>query len=167
MKLEEAIQTALAYETRIRDLYYQAVAEASDPAGKRIFEALGMDEQHHVDYLEDRLEQWLKTEKLSIEHLESTLPPKEKIQNEVDKLKADMKKEDRRVERQMLSKALKVEVETSNFYKKMVAEMEGGARAMFARFLEIEDEHIAIVQAELDYNTKTGYWFDIKEFDME
>jgi len=167
MKLEEAIQTALEYETRIRDLYDQAVAEASDPAGKRIFEALGKDEQNHVDYLKDRLDKWLETNELSVERLESTLPPKEKIQRELDKLKAEMNKDDRKVERQMLSKALTVEVETSAFYKRMVAEMDGGAREMFARFLEIEDEHIAIVQAELDYNTRTGYWFDIKEFDME
>jgi hypothetical protein len=38
---------------------------------------------------------------------------------------------------------------------------------MFARFLEIEENHIAAVQAELDYITNTGYWFDFKEFDME
>ena len=37
----------------------------------------------------------------------------------------------------------------------------------FARFLEIEENHIAAVQAELDYITNTGYWFDFKEFDME
>ena len=67
----------------------------------------------------------------------------------------------------MLSKALKVEVETSNFYQKMVDEMPGEGRQMFARFLEIEDAHINAVQAELDYISKTGYWFDFKEFDME
>jgi hypothetical protein len=38
---------------------------------------------------------------------------------------------------------------------------------MFARFLEIEERHIAAVQMQLDYLTKTGYWFDRKEFDME
>ena len=49
----------------------------------------------------------------------------------------------------------------------MVTEMDGPAQKMFARFLEIEDEHIAMVQAELDYISKTGFWFDSKEFDME
>jgi hypothetical protein len=38
---------------------------------------------------------------------------------------------------------------------------------MFARFLVIENRHIAAVQMQLDYATKTGYWFDMKEFDME
>ena len=53
------------------------------------------------------------------------------------------------------------------FYKQMVAEMQAESRKMFARFLEIEAGHIAIVQAELDYISHTGYWFDFKEFDME
>ena len=35
------------------------------------------------------------------------------------------------------------------------------------RFLEIENNHIRMVQFELDYVSKTGYWFDFKEFDME
>jgi hypothetical protein len=38
---------------------------------------------------------------------------------------------------------------------------------MFARFLEIENNHIKTIEFELDYISKTGYWFDVKEFDME
>ena len=67
----------------------------------------------------------------------------------------------------MLSKALDVEVETSSFYRRLVAELSGEGQKMFARFLEIEDSHIAIVQAQLDYVAQSGYWFDFKEFDME
>ena len=62
---------------------------------------------------------------------------------------------------------LKLEIETSNFYKTMVEEMSHAAKEMFSRFLEIEQSHIAVVQAALDYVSKTGYWFDFKEFDME
>ena len=49
----------------------------------------------------------------------------------------------------------------------MVAELPNEGQRMFARFLEIEENHIAAVQFELDYLTKSGYWFDFKEFDME
>jgi hypothetical protein len=49
----------------------------------------------------------------------------------------------------------------------MVNELPDQEQKMFARFLEIEDNHIDAVQAELDYITHTGYWFDFKEFDME
>jgi rubrerythrin len=167
MEIEKAIKTAIDYETKIRDLYQEATTKTSDSAGKHIFQALGKDEQNHVDYLLDRLAHWQETDRLEAGKLETTIPSKEIISREVKKLKAGMATEDRTDEKQMLSKALKVEVETSDFYRQMVAQMEGEGQEMFARFLEIEDEHIAIVQAELDYISRTGYWFDFKEFDME
>ncbi len=167
MTMEEAIKTAIDYETRIRDIYRDAAEVVSDPAGKRILQMLGDDEQHHVEYLMDRLESWKKTGKLSGEKLESTIPPVDTIQRGMEKVRAQMSPENRGGERGILSKALKVEIETSNFYEKMVAELPNEGKRMFARFLEIEENHIAAVQAELDYITKTGYWFDFKEFDME
>ncbi|MBU0987913.1 MAG: hypothetical protein KKH68_11750 [Proteobacteria bacterium] len=167
MTLEEAIKTAIEYEIRVRDLYYEAAAKVSDAVGKRIFQALGDDEQHHVDYLMSRLDIWQKTGKLKLEKLESTIPSRETIARSVGKLQERLAKDDRKDEKQMLSKALRTEVETSDFYQKMVDEMSGEGRQMFARFLEIEEGHITAVQIELDYLTKTGYWFDFKEFDME
>ena len=65
MTLEEAIKTALDYETRIRDIYREATEKISDPRGKKILQLLGDDEQHHVEYLLERLELWRKTGKLS------------------------------------------------------------------------------------------------------
>ena len=167
MTIEEAIKTAIDYETRIRDIYRDAADRISDPAGKRIFQMLRDDEQHHVEYLMDRLESWKKTGKLSDKKLESTIPPVDTIQRGMEKVRAQMSPENRSGERGILSKALKAEIETSNFYEKMVAELPNEGQRMFARFLEIEENHIAAVQAELDYITKTGYWFDFKEFDME
>ena len=128
---------------------------------------LGDDEQHHVEYLLGRLDLWEKTGKFSDKKLISSIPSIETIQKEVEKIKSHMPQENRRGEIEILSKALKVEVETSNFYERMVNELSDEGQRMFARFLEIEENHIAAVQFELDYITKTGYWFDFKEFDME
>jgi len=167
MTLEEAIKTAIAYEIKIEKLYQEAHQQVSDPVGKSVFKALAEDEHSHVAYLQDRLEQWQKTGQISPQKLETTIPEKGVISRGVEKLSSRMAREDRNDEKQMLSKALSVEIETSNFYEQMVAEMQAEGRKMFARFLEIEAGHIAIVQAELDYISHTGYWFDLKEFDME
>ena len=167
MTMEEAIKTALDYETRIRDIYRDAAEVVSDPAGKRILQMLRDDEQHHVEYLMDRLESWKKTGKLSEKKLGSTIPSIETIQRGMEKVRAHVSQENRSGERDILSKALKAEIETSKFYEKMVAELPNEGQRMFARFLEIEENHIAAVQFELDYLTKSGYWFDFKEFDME
>ncbi|RTZ99789.1 MAG: hypothetical protein DSY90_00395 [Deltaproteobacteria bacterium] len=166
MTLEEAIKTALEYEEKIRDLYRQAAETAEDPAAIRIFNALGNDEEGHLAYLSDRLRQWEKTGRITAEKLETTIPSREVIQREIENLKPRLTRNDQKSEKQMFSRALQMEVETSRFYEKMVAEMTSEGRKMFARFVEIENGHIDMVQAELDYISGTGYWFDVKEFDM-
>ncbi len=70
-------------------------------------------------------------------------------------------------EKRILGRALKAEIDTSDFYRRMAAEMDRPAREMFARFLEIEEGHIDVVQAQLDYLGGSGYWLEFKEFDME
>ena len=60
-----------------------------------------------------------------------------------------------------------MEMDASSFYKRLVEEMSDEAQQMFANFLEIEERRVTAVQVELDYFTKSGYWFDFKEFDME
>ncbi len=167
MTIEEAIKTAIAYEIRIRDIYLEAAAAVNDEKGKRIFTTLGDDEQHHVDYLQHKLVQFQNTGKVVPEKLDSAIPSREIVNREAAKVKSLVEKDFRGIRQQMLSKALKAEVETSNFYQKMVEELPAEAKSLFARFLEIENNHIKAVQFEMDYVSKTGYWFDFKEFDME
>lgn len=167
MKIDEAIDQALEYETRIRDLYRQAAEQTSDPKGERVYRALADDEQRHIDYLEHKRRQWRQEGVVTAEVLPTAIPPVERFQKELHALRGRIAGTDLGDEKRMLSKALQVEVETSEFYRRMTATMEGEAQAMFARFQEIEDGHIAAVQAELDFISDNGFWFDFKEFDME
>ena len=167
MNLEEAITSALEYETRIRDLYREAAAESADPAARRVFGTLGDDEQRHVAYLRRRLREWRQSAAITLEALESVLPPVTAIRKAAGNVAATLAEPDRSDEKQMLAKALRVEKETSAFYAHLVDQLPGPGREMFARFLEIENSHIDAVQFELDYISGTGYWFDFKEFDME
>ena len=105
--------------------------------------------------------------KMAFPVLKMNVPSAAQIESCLKEAEKNMAVEDRGVIQQMLSNALRVEVSTSEFYHKMVSESDGDSKKMFARFIEIEDGHIAAVQAELDYVMNTGYWFDVKEFDME
>jgi rubrerythrin len=167
MTLEEAIKTAIEYETRIHDLYQKAATTITDPVGQQVLKALGTDELHHLTYLTGRLEVWQKTGELVVEDLETTLLPLDEIDRDVQGLESGLKQVDRGDEKLLLSRALKIELETSEFYRKMALEMSDQAQRMFSRFLALENEHVDVVQAELDYLSKTGYWFGFKEFDME
>ena len=167
MTLEEAIKTAIEHEIKIRDVYREAEIAVDDEAGKRIFAALGNDEQHHIDYLHHTLAQLRNTGRIDSKKLESAIPSRKTLDREAAKVESLVAKDFHGIRKQMLSKALKAEIATSDFYRKMVDELGAEGRELFARFLEIENNHIDAVQFELDYMSKTGYWFDFKEFDME
>jgi rubrerythrin len=167
--IEDAITNAIEYETKVRNVYKEAEAEASDSRGKRVLKVLADEEQRHLDYLEHKLKQWKDTGVVTADHLETVIPSKDVIEREVGKLRDHMHGESRKAdaELRMLNKALKVEIETGDFYKRMVKELSGEGQKLFARFVEIEEGHRAIVQAEIDYISGSGFWFDFREFDLE
>ena len=163
----DAIEKAIEIEAKIRDIYSRAYETCTDQAGRRFLAMMRDDEQYHMDYLYQRLEEWRDSGQIQSVAVESSVPSEGQIKEQLDRLKKTMAADDRGVIQQILSNALHAEVQTSEFYEKMVSESDGITQKMFKRFLEIENAHVAAVQAELDYVMHTGYWFDIKEFDME
>jgi rubrerythrin len=166
MTLEQAIKTAIEFETKARDAYLQNLEEIADSVGRAVFEVLGEEEQAHVDFLESKLVEWEKSGHLSPTKLESVVPAKEAIEAGVKTLDGHLQERDYGTEREMLRKALVMEQETTDFYRRMVGEIKDG-QELFQRFLEIEEGHEAIVQAELDYLHRTGTLFDFQEFNLE
>jgi rubrerythrin len=73
---------------------------------------------------------------------------------------------DHGTELKMLGKALEAERKTSSFYRKMAAELPAEGQKLFQRFVEIEEGHVAIVQAEMDAVTGNGAWFDVLEIKL-
>lgn len=141
--------------------------KTEDKKGQEVFEALADEEQGHVDYLESRLAYWSKEGKLDEITLTSALPSRSWIeagQAGMNKVKLD---KSYRREIKMLRDALKLEQEVSDHYRRLVAELDGDAQQMFQHFLEIEDGHTAIVQAEIDSLEGNGFWFDLAEFNLE
>jgi rubrerythrin len=167
MSIERAFNEALAYERRIRDQYLEAAKEAFIPEAKAFYEILARDEDSHVAYIEHKLGEWRNTGVMSKGGLASELPPAEALGAAIAKAKASFKGIAEGGKPGALANALKAEEETSAFYRSMVGELPEGARQVFARLLEIEDGHTAIVRAELDLVSATGHWFDLREFDME
>ena len=163
MTIEEAIQTAIEFENEVRDVYKSAATEAVDPVGKRVFTALANEEQGHVDYLESRLEEWRRTGTVNPVALETAVPSREVIAEAAENVSEGMSDVDHGTELKMLGKALEAERKTSSFYRKMVAELPAEGQELFERFVEIEEGHLAIVQAEMDSVTGTGAWFDVLE----
>ncbi len=158
---------AMEYERKIRDLYGEAARQAASPEVKRFFQMLSDDEQRHFDYLTEQLGGWETSRTLKLKPIHSIVPVMGDVEKQTLPVKKELAEEDRGDVKQALSKALKAEVETSDFYRRLTEEFSDDAKELFAGFLAIEENHVAAVQAELDYLNKSGYFFDVREFDME
>jgi rubrerythrin len=167
MTIEEAIKTSLQFENRVVGVYRQAVNEAQDPVGKKVFQSLADDEVKHVEYLEHKLEEWRKTGRVTPAELGTVVPSRDKIEAAVRNLQSKVAAPAPDNEVRLLRQALQVEVETSDFYQRMVRELPPEGRKLFERFVEIEDGHKTIVQAEIDSVSGSGFYFDMPEFNLE
>lgn len=167
MTIEEAIHTAIEHEKNVRDVYVDAASKVEDPVGKKVFNVLAREEQGHVNFLNERMQEWRDTGKVNPIRLNTAVPSREIIEGAMHRLKAGMAAKDRGTEMELLRKALAAEHKTSTFYKQMVAELPAEGQELFGPFIDIEEGHVAIVQAEIDALTGTGAWFDVLEIDLE
>lgn len=168
MDLQEALETALTFEHRIRDHYTRSAAQTADPKGRQVFETLAREEQGHVDYLNCRLEEWKATGAVKATPLATLLPPNAWVQEHSGRhLEGSRPVDAPALEMDLLKDALDLERKTSAFYEALFAKLPAEHRALFERFLEIEQGHVLIVQAEIDALAGHGHWFDFMEFRLE
>ncbi len=167
MTIEQAIKTGIEFELQVRHVYSEAAKKFRDPVARKIFGVLADEEDRHVQYLESRLDEWEKTGRVTAASLETVIPSQAAIDGAMGKLARRMAVQDFDVELEMLKKALALEIEATDFFKQMVAELKDEERKLFNRFVEIEAGHEAIVQAEIDALTGLGFWFDYTEFRLE
>lgn len=169
MTIEEAIKTAIQFERKVHETYLGAVKRAGDVTARKVFGTLAAEEEGHITYLESRLAEWQKDGCLSPEKLRTILPSAERIKAGLSRLRSQVaqRKGNHEAELDSLRQALAAEEETSTFYLQMVRSLPAEGQDLFSRFLEIEDGHAAVVQAEIDNVNQMGFWFDLKEFDLE
>lgn len=169
MTIEEAIQTGILFEKKVHATYLEAGRRAKDATAAKVFRTLAQEEQGHVTYLESRLNEWQRKGQLSPAKLETALPSAARVKEGLATLRARVaeRKGNYASELDSLRQALAAEEETSTFYRQMVRELSPEGQELFARFLDIEDGHAAIVQAEIDNVNRFGFWFDLEEFDLE
>jgi len=166
--LDEAIKTAIEFEKKVYQVYADSKDKIADPVGQRIFKQLSLEEAQHVSYLQNRLDEWKKNGHINIQELSSVVPNKERIAEGRERVFQSMqRREIPTTEVEYLKGAFEVEKETSSFYRRMVSELTGEGQELFSHFLEIEEGHVAIVQAEIDSVQGMGFWFDVMEFDLE
>jgi hypothetical protein len=167
MTIEEAIQTAIQYEKKVVQVYQDAARTSQDEVGRKIYAAFVKEEEEHVVYLVNRLNEWKATGKVTPASLGTVIPSRERIDEGIKKLEGRVARTAPEAEMRLLKRALDIEIETSAFYVRVVQELPPEHRPLFERFVEIEQGHQAIVQAEMNSVAGNGYWFDVPEISME
>ena len=167
MNSQEIFATALQYEEKIRDFYRSAEKIVDDQRGKTIFQALADDEQAHVDFLRYSLEQLKANGTIDIDKLVTSIPTLKQLESGIEKLKTNIPKQMLGDIKSVLGSALKLEKETSAFYRDACSKTEGEIKRIFEKFLEIEERHVDVVQIELDHAQHNGMWFNFMEVDLE
>jgi rubrerythrin len=167
MELKKAIKTAINYETKIRDLYLKSVNTCQDDTGCKVLQILAREEQEHIDHLAAMLKELEESGKITPKELKSAIPSNAKIAKSVARLKEKSANDRQSSDLDLLKLALEIEKETSDFYSQMVNTLNAEGQELFEPFVEIENGHISIVQAEMDNLNGLGFWFDFQEFDLE
>lgn len=158
---------ALEYEEKIRDLYLTAEAKVDDDRGKGIFRGLADDEQSHVDFLQYSLEQLRSNKTIDVTRLQTVIPERDLIDANIEKMKGEIPEKMLGDIKIVLNSALKLEKETSAFYRDARDNSEGAIREILNKFYEIEERHVDVVQIEIDHAMQNGMWFNFMEVDLE
>jgi len=165
----KAVETAIQIEKDGLAFYTEAAKQTDDPNGKKMFRSLARDEAAHLKLFETTRESLLKEGHwLSPEQIAAISPKKfdrQPIFPTGDEIKAAEIPER---ELAALQRGIQAEKDSIAFYsQEMDKTGDPDAKAMYAYLIEQEEGHRTILQGEYDYLNRTGFWFDIQEFDLE
>lgn len=140
------LSTALELEHKGFHFYKDAETHTQNETGKKMFSQLAREEKEHITSLKDMFmnlypQQSVKT----IPFFTGTVS---EYSGEVEALRI----------------AIDMEKESIQFYTQWAQEE---LESLFDSLIEFEKTHLELLQAELDYVQKTGFWFDYYESSQE
>ncbi len=158
---------ALEFEKKIRDLYVSAVDIIDDDRGKKIFRTLAEEEQSHVDFLEHSIATLADQGTISLKTFKTIVPDTSDLSRNIESMKVTIPEQMLGDIKRVLSSALKLEEETTQYYENAFESAEGDIREVLAKFITIEQRHTEVVRFELDHASRNGYWLGFPEISME
>ncbi|MCK4395348.1 ferritin family protein [candidate division WOR-3 bacterium] len=160
----EAIKIAIQMEKDGRRFYEECVKKTENQLGKEMFESLVQDEITHLNTFQKMFNTITETEEWR--EFAEVSPKVGKIpifEGEIEK-KADANPSDL----DAIRIAMDNERKSIDHYRKAANEAEDPlAVKIFNKIREEEEYHYDPLQAQRDYLTKSGFWFDVSEFRMD
>ena len=159
----EAIKMAIQMETDGLKYYEEAASKTDNELAKKTFKRIAQDEVAHLKTFQHMFDTLTGTE--AWRELAKFAPKVGKIpmfEGEIEK-KGDVNPSD--------VDALRIAIENErkgieHYKNAAAATADEMAKEIFSKIREEEEYHYDLLQAQLDYLTKSGFWFDIGEFQM-
>ena len=146
MNEAEILGTALELERKGFTFYTTASEKTENETGKKMFAQLAQEEEEHIKTLKDMFR-----------HVSP-----EKSHKDIPLFDTDVSEYTGEVE--ALRIGIEMEKESIKFYTDWA---QGNLESLFSELVEIEKSHLELLEAELDYVLKTGFWFDYYESSLE
>ena len=156
------LEMSMQVEREGRRFYLEAAQKTEEAAGKALWQYLARQEALHIDYLMDERRslvdkgKWasvgMEGLKLLLELKIPSIFPKtaEAIGPDTDQLRA-------------LQTGIEMEIKSRDLYQDLREKTEDPqGKALYEGLAQWEEGHRRLLQAEHDYLTNTGSWFDIE-----
>jgi len=161
----DLLRIAMQIEADGYAFYSAAAAETKDANAVKMFLSLARDEMEHLGKLEmvycalTKDKEWPSVERKPSRIAHRVFPAPEEAAGGVTPNTRELA---------ALKRGIQAEKDSIAFYQKALEEaVDPEARAMYEYLIGEEEGHLAILNAEYDYLTKTGFWFNHQEFSVE
>jgi rubrerythrin len=172
--MDESTNTLAAILTKAMQLerdghafYLEAAEQTQSEAGRNMYLSLARDELQHLQILDEAYRSWLgegvwpSAEELALEGSRRwpVFPPPGQAAESVTPRTGEL---------EALRQGIASEEASIALYQQgleMATTPE--ARKLYQYLVEQEEGHRTILEGEYDYLTNTGFWFDLREFDLE
>ena len=146
MNEAEVLGTALNLERKGFIFYTEAEKKTENKTGKKMFAQLKREEEEHIEDIKTMFK--------------NLYPQKSDI--DIPVFDGDVSEYSGEVE--ALKIGIEMEKKSIEFYTDWA---KGNLGTLFNKLIEIEKSHLELLEAELDYVKKTGFWFDYFESSLE
>ncbi|TET44460.1 DUF2202 domain-containing protein [candidate division TA06 bacterium] len=164
-QVAEAIRTAIQMEKEGHAFFHQAAEKTNNKLGKEMFERLAAEEIAHMETFRKMFDSMSDTEDwraVASELKSVTTPPL--FSEAKNKMKAG--REPGEVE--ALRQAMEIERKAIKFFNEAKSKAnDETAKEIFEKVRQEEEYHHALLQAQYDSVTNSGYWLDVAEFRMD
>ncbi len=155
-ELIRIIRRAIQAEKDGNHFYSRAGKIVSDPRGKKMLEQLAKDELYHVHVIEELYHDLLPD------------APEDPVRGFPIIDTQDQEVPLPETEAEILRKAIQDEIEARDFYRETAEKFESEeVKEIFWDLMEMEEGHVRLLNAELDFLEQSGFWFDHMEFHVE